>query len=355
MKPVLIAAVIALFVVGARAAWPSPTPAAIPDRIIPIPDRIPDKWTPAIDVLLTDMEPDDMLGIGVLVKRGIGIRMMVVGEGDPAHKRLRATEMVNTDLFTTVPKIMMGAASDVLGPGESKPDSLRVSNTRVWLEALDSSVKPVLMCTKPPREIIYALTHFPELAYRVFSRTTLYMYGSFNLRTLGYASTLTLVNEDTTPFLCVYLYESHMAKTIPNLNPDTMPDMPTWFQHQPGFRTLLFAYTKAWDTFIAQDCRESMARTQVNSAAWARNAKCLQEVQQHAGEQFVPADAILAVLAFNARFEGNIEAVRVIHDGDPTSYPVLAHSTPMFNRKVFAWRGLAAADIMTQLSQACAS
>ncbi len=337
----------------------------------------------------TDMEPDDMLALGVLQLRGYTHNKVIAGEGNAFERQNRVTDLVHRCLgpYTKEGGIHWASShpgydSKTLGPGEKPPTSDRYAETgadakgsaSLWLVDLherrrltgtgcsvytDHAMNPVIFCLKPPREILAMMEHHPERARELFAHTTLVMYGSHNLRVLGYDKSLPLVQEDRTPFKKVYLYETYANRDVPNLNPSTVPNMAAWFAHLPEFREALRDYQLKWDNHILQDCRVTMekevAAGRGDSPRYMRNKKCLEDVQRNLGNQFVPADAVLALLLDNKEFEPYLQAVRVEHDGDNSHYPT-AHYRPVdAAAKVVTWVGLPGDKVVAELTRVCTS
>jgi hypothetical protein len=336
----------------------------------------------------TDMEPDDMLALGVLQLRGYTHTKVIAGEGNAFERQNRVTDLVHRCLGPYTKGGIHWASSHpgydsgTLGPGEKRPTSDRYAETgelakgsaSLWLEDLrerqrltgkgcsvytDHAMNPVIFCLKPPREILAMMEHHPERARELFAHTTLVMYGSHNLRVLGYDKSLPLVQEDRTPFKKVYLYETHPNPDVPNLNPSTVPNMEAWFGHLPEFREALRDYQLKWDNHILQDClatmEEEVAARRFDSERYMRNEKCLLDVKRNLGNQFVPADAVLALLLDNKKFEPYLQAVRVEHDGDNSHY-FTAHYRPVdAAAKVVTWVGLPGDKVVAELTRVCTS
>jgi hypothetical protein len=314
-------------------------------------------------VVLTDLEPDDVQALGILARRWpiFDVRTVLVGEGNPTAKVAVARDLLAALQYKDV-RVAPGCASTKLFPGEEvlkgNADDAPYDAANALLAALEAAgPAPVLVCLKPPREMQVALAEFPDRAVKVFGRTTLVMYGSFNLRALGYSHTLPLVQDATTPFQRVLLYETHACRGVPNLNPRTVPGLEGWFARwRPAFAALLWQRCRVWDADILRDCIETCASEELEgrrgSPLWARNDKCRAEVEAHAGRQFVPADGVLALMAFNPRFDAYCHPVAITHDGVDGHYPAWKWPVADAARaKVFAWRDVPGDTVVQELQR----
>jgi hypothetical protein len=331
-------------------------------------------------VIATDCEPDDELALGVLRARGFtNVSGVVVGEGCVGSKMRRATQYVS-QLNWNKAIVLPGLPSEKLFPGEtaasatSHPESAHTATATAtdasaafsvddFLATMEAAAdEPTLVCLKPPREILAALREQPERARAAFARTTLAAYGSFNFRTLGYSATVPLIASETTPFKRVYYLESH-GNGVPNLNPSTAPALPTWLTRQwPDFAAGLRATCAAWDADILRDCDESCAEEEAKERAaglaehtdrWKRNNKCRLAVQANQGQQFVPADPVLALVLHNDAFPA--QPMRIVHSGNDAQYPTIsllsAEEAAASSWKTYTWKGLEGATVIEALDK----
>jgi hypothetical protein len=330
-------------------------------------------------IIMTDLEPDDMLALKLLAARGYGCPLLLVGEGDPEVKRRRANAYA--PMLNWPARAWAGAPSSKLFPGEvDAPPAQRALTAALEgvptppteeellaaLEAYGLAVPDAkLLCLKPPREL-QALWESAQESTRegipkarllaAFARLTLVMYGSFNLRTLGYERTLWMVAPET-PFRRVVLYESMggTAEGVKNINQQTVPIGALWADRggstsggvYADYDACLRAACSLWDEDIIRDCRETCAATEAGRAAgdaeavasWDRNYACLVAVEANKGNQFVAADPVLAVLMDDHAFDAYLKPVDITFDKAKTLYPAVAPATAT-DPRVFKYVGV---------------
>jgi hypothetical protein len=314
-----------------------------------------------VDVLLTDLEPDDLLAIGVLAARGYKCGAMIVGEGSPAAKFARMSHTgILGELGWRGMQVIEGGASAKLFPGESPSDChLDVAALKL-LEVLEkqtygadaSGAGATVVCLKPPREILRALELNRELAMRVFARTTLVLYGSFNLRTMP-IDVYSLIDH-MTPFKRVELYESHMNRGVQNLNPASVGGvevMTQWLSQKPLFAAEMWHVCKLWDADVLRDCEESCREEEHagrrDSARWHRNDKCRTDVRKNEGMQFVPADPIVTLVFDNPHFASYLTPVNIQRPLQQGSYHQIETAE---SSKVLAWMHLDGSAVVKALN-----
>jgi hypothetical protein len=348
-------------------------------------------------VLLTDLEPDDLLAMRVLQERHIVPTAIVVGEGDRVEAQVARAKVYLTQLGWTDTRIMMGLPStktypavtdiglghacapddsavltfDTAAPAASLLALLRAGPESEFVyedhgDCTGHHHQPTtLLCLKPPREIMAALQEDPT----VFRSVRLCIYGSFNLREVGLPAVLPWLNPDTTPFSQVLWFENFqgMAGGTRNLNPDTMAvsvagESPV---AQDDFAHSVAAYTRAWDAFILQDCHDTMADIERRNPHWksdpkdaaahARNLSCATDVSRFEGRQMVAADPVLALVLDNPDFEPYGRAVSSVTLPNGQSYPVVDVKdgpAPSTTTKVIKFTGLPDAKVLDGLSRA---
>src|SRR5690349_24118120 len=138
-------------------------------------------------ILFTDLEPDDVMAIAILLKFGVNIRYVVVGEGNANIKVSRMRRYC--ELFGMPSQVIQGFASNKLFAKDGCEFSdlvveEGVYNREQFMESisdfLEIAPNPVFICLKPPREL---LDCFEELKHKLGLITGLF-YGGFNFRTL---------------------------------------------------------------------------------------------------------------------------------------------------------------------------
>jgi len=324
-------------------------------------------------VVLTDLEPDDMLALKVLHSRKMRPSAIIVGEGCTRAKLARA-RLYAHQLGWRDTLIVQGVGSSKTFPDEgSDLDPLAVAlvegalppiqrtdaepKTETETEAVRWDVrlkavlqhnvsggtgvqKPTILCLKPPRELVCAEAGAgPDGAAALFGPVRLVLYGSFNLREVSYGSVLHWLKPDTTPYNQVLWYENFggMAGKTTNLNPDTIPEGDRSTPPSKGwFDECLRAVAASWDAFILKDCEDTCAAIEAANplwrddpaavASWDRNDTCATSVRKHAGRQIVAADPVLALVFDNPMFSQYSRAVEnvVLPAGSP--YPVVTFS-----------------------------
>jgi hypothetical protein len=308
-----------------------------------------------------DCEPDDELALGVLRARGMRCETLMVGEGSVSSKMRRAHTY--SEALGLGASIIPGLPSKKLFPGESATADVDEGHVVAFsvdtflssLEAMGDEA--TLVCLKPPREILAALEQQPARARAVFANTVLAIYGSFNVRTLGYSVTIPLVCEDTTPFKRVYYYESH-GNGVPNLNPTTAPRLPRWLSRRwPRFAESMRHTCSVWDLHIILDCNQSCVEEEAKpdhpTPRWARKDKCRTAVRANFGKQFVPADPVLALLLDNPEFPPQPMSIK--HSGANDEYPVItagrSDTNAAASHKTFTWKGVSGDAVIGALNE----
>ena len=325
-------------------------------------------------IIMTDLEPDDMLALKLLAARGYGCPLLLAGEGDPEVKRRRARAYA--PMLNWPARAWAGAPSSKLFPGEvdappaqraltaaleGAPTPPTAEELLAALEAYGLAVPDAkLLCLKPPREL-QALWESAQGGARgdipkarllaAFARLTLVVYGSFNLRALGYERSLWMVAPET-PFKRVVLYESlgGTAEGVKNINPQTVPIGALWADRDGMYQeydACLRAACSLWDEDIIRDCRETCAATEAGRAAgdaeatatWDRNYACLVAVEANKGHQFVAADPVLAVLMDDHAFDAYLKPVDISFDRSKSPYPAVAPATAT-DPRVFKYVGV---------------
>lgn len=312
-------------------------------------------------VVMTDLEPDDVAALYVLAHRGFEFTAVVVGEGNVQAKVRRARELVRLLGFDDEEcRVLPGLPSSKLFPGEKAEeaddaDESEAPPVDAFLNDLTFMPEPLLICLKPPTEVLAALQRQPERCTALFADTTLAIYGSYNLRSLGYEATVPLVSSATTPFARVLLYESH-GNGVPNLNPRTVPGWATWMERNPVFQAVFRSVCKTWDDDIVRDCDESCAEEEAKdgfdaaapSARWHRNDKCRVAVRANCGNQCVPADVVLALLLFNDAFPSQAASYEFSAAAGP--YPTCTLLESSSSSKTSTWKDLDGDKVVAALS-----
>jgi len=182
-------------------------------------------------VVLTDLEPDDMLALAILTSRDdLRVPLIVAGEGNPLTKLQRLLTYERLGLFQAVDtytKLMQGCDSSKLFPGETAvPEPNTCFDANAFLLELESIIaatcnvaisRPFLVVLKPPRELCACLDAFPERAAALFCQFNCALYGSYNIRCMNGAADW-MLDASKHAFARMVLYEStRVGKLTPML------------------------------------------------------------------------------------------------------------------------------------------
>lgn len=264
----------------------------------------------------SDLEPDDVLAIDILRKKGYKMHTIVCGEGNGKINRCLAYyDKVATN-------VVKGQDSDKDFP-EPKKYSTYVStlkyetNYKEQLQKyLETNTKLVIM--KPPRELFEMFLSDKQSTKKLLQNVTCYMYGSFNIRSLK------ANKEDVLDFLNsfnnLYYYESYRASGSGNsVSKESYDNFA-----KLGTCDNFFEIMDARDTYILKDCIDTCNAVTGRSdevlktldeylksneitedffnnltdnvkARYHRNYKCYESVVKNKGQQFVLADVGLAL------------------------------------------------------------
>lgn len=321
--------------------------------------------------IFTDLEPDDLLALLVLQKRGFVPSVVVVGEGNAAIKALRMkaylrvlglldTQVLSgvhsnkpfhadgeecTSVFTTdelVEYQRVQTTGAVLTPEHNAIASNRVRDA--LLHFLHIHEEPLIVALKPMREFLHMDAPDKATVRKALSSATLALYGSFNLRCLfwlgrsvvpdaGYtARTQQEVLDWFAACKQVLLYESYHATGENNsINHMNMPRVYELLR-QSSFNTqsnvqlqeLLFKLIHSWNTHIVECCwktcnelqRAAESRTLRNDeqAKLDRNLRIVRDAGTYVESQMVLADSGLAVVMLNDAFDASLQAVHIHFD-----------------------------------------
>ena len=341
------------------------------------------KCHPAPLVVATDLEPDDCLALLMLRMRGITPKAVMVGEGC-APLKVKRMQMLAPMLGWHNTRIVQGMSSttsaleyveegtcgdaagcttaggdaavctapvswvaflaDLLDTG---PDFREEDSTwEGWLaHKLDPHIggargsepnlvrEPTFLFLKPPRELVAAQEQDPAGAKALFGRARLVLYGSFNLRQVGYGSVVSWLDPATTPFRRVILHENHGCLygdgSMKPLSRDTMVPwgkrygrMPTPEHKQdPGLAEYvrrMRAFMVAWDNHVLRDCNDTCAEIEAREgwrdsptlrASWHRNRSCADAIAPFLGQQIAAADPALAAMLDDYVFNLSLRAI----------------------------------------------
>lgn len=312
----------------------------------------------------TDLEPDDLLAIYILLKRGFSIHHIVVGEGDAFVKYERMLmywAMLHDEfptLITKEPHVLRGGSSSKPfsqdGADISEDSSIvaalqqRVvdakindaSDTTTELEIykkhlvsyLEQETIPVLIMLKPMRELLATWKNIPEL---LRSKTILVDYGSFNYRCLFGKNDNSNAN-DILEMLLTFkqhtLYESFLATgSINSIHHDNASllykALHNCASSSPFVRCLL-RLIHNWNTHLIAQCRANV--TKYNTLAqdrplveWQiqareRSEKIIASIEPAVHTQMVLADSGLALMFNHPTFAAYRQPIKMSFDNNYT-------------------------------------
>ena len=323
--------------------------------------------TPSLDgreglswMLLTDLEPDDMVAMGVLAARLDSPSYLVVGEGSADLKGARALTYAK-HLGWNETLVVKGLPSDKAFEGEEVlvEHSASLPKEVCSLKPDHFTQTDTFICLKPPRELCAHYMAAPD----DFRGKRLILYGSFNLRTIvekeGWEA-VSWIFDESSPFREVILYESY--KAIPDApstsaNKDNCPEFWTALDGSikddiDDFDKDLCACLATWDAAILKDCVDTMEECEAGSygdpaseevkARYSRNKTCRDQVMPHQGRQFVMADCVLATVFDNPAFAPNKTPIKVTYEAP---YLVKTPVDDDGSTKVYTYQGMAWEDV----------
>ncbi len=354
---------------------------------VPVPKTVP-------FIVMTDLEPDDMLALAVLKRRGFQPTVIIAGEGCAHNKAIRARQYAD-DLGWLDTFVVCGNDSDKVFPNEcadldaSQKDAthygsrinfpfasdtadIEVNVLQRGLRGPSGVAEPTVLCLKPPRELVMLESGGrKDEAHRLFKKLRLVLYGSFNLREVGYEPVLHWLNPGTTPFKQVVLYENYggMAGGTKNLNPATVSPCasPVLSCGMEVYEERLRVVAREWDMYILQDCEATCkqiekenpdwATNAEDNARWTRNHTCASSVRENLGRQIVAADPILALIMDNPKYAKWADSVRGTHIPDGCPYPLFTYdssnsgtgASPGTSKSVMRFRNLPDEEVLADI------
>lgn len=276
-------------------------------------------------VIATDLEPDDLLAMRFLADalRAASKCVVLVGEGNLSKRAICEALLKEIGV---VAQVIEGQRSDKDFPlamlrvfrghpqgeqSEQTPLEEGVNQLLLQTRLRDSSA-PLVICLKPPRELL-------ALTKDVQQKLTLVCYGSFNFRALGAlaADWQVLVN---TCFKETLVYESFRAtgaeNSLSNQNSglfDCALKMAQRNDASSPFWAAFFEAVRIWNKHIAVDCLETIEklarqmRGDLDRNDWTalrakkirlgdRNLKVVNNIIEAESLQMVLADCALAAV-----------------------------------------------------------
>lgn len=260
----------------------------------------------------TDTEPDDLLALRIFHRDGLSIEVVVVGESNPLLK-------ISQILFYSDGTHKPGCVIRGIGSGRSHPRDPNVKTTecdrntyfptsqyvKKLREYVERTENPTMVIIKPPRELYENFSLVQDLLPKV----NLYLYGSFNLRTLKAPGMNHVVLQ---AFKNVYLHESYLAfgddSSINRLSTPKLYDL--WTSSSCSNVKAIDAWMKVWNhdmlRVLSKDDARSEESVRVNEIIRAK-------IKPFLDFQFVAADMILALYVGKGGFPGK-EKVGVTWD-----------------------------------------
>lgn len=261
-------------------------------------------------LILTDLEPDDMLGLWLLSSKIRSKKILfLVGEGDSLMKEKRMKVYAKQFGFVNS-KVLRGYSSnkqfpydgyDIMTKDERDNIMYEEEKKHTILETIGEYIKenaPFIISMKPPRELIEMYS-----AGFDFSKLTLAGYMSFNLRCLMKKWKKEQIAFFLKSFKECYYYETYHA--IGSNNIITAKDLEWKFIPKVVKKVMAL-----WNKYMIEDCQETIknlkGKTDERSKAKIhRNEKCLKQILDNDSKQFVNADTglVLSLLEGNPSYK----------------------------------------------------
>lgn len=276
----------------------------------------------------TDLEPDDVLAIDILRKKGYFLHTIVCGEGNVDRKIHRCMnyygkqiydENCDGDNLVTCGRwyckdekscrFVKGFGSCKDFPEWHNDNTVNLYSTEYYDE-LKNYVKDndTMVILKPPRELYELFCKNESDFSELLKNVNCYMYGSFNIRCINPDKKKMV--EMFKSFKTFHLYESYAASgSDNNVNPSNYETFDN-LQNVSNF----FEVMHKWNDYIIKDCVDTCNELTKNSDKilknfddvkdlisendhnrYKRNYKCYDQIQKTGGKQFVLADVGLAI------------------------------------------------------------
>lgn len=217
--------------------------------------------------LETDLEPDDILAIYLLIKKQLIPKYIVVGESDVKDKMeimchlitfLKTERILSKDHMV---HIIYGHGSSTIHPyllSDKKQTTphMQHSNYTHYNYMLSTYINdnndPIFIGLKPPRELIDYTSSLDN--QKMLKKLTAYFYGSFNFRSIPNKIHLFQI---LPLFKETYIYESYYATGLNNsMTPENCPlTWKTLFIKESKYLKQLFYAITTWNEYQLIQCR----------------------------------------------------------------------------------------------------
>lgn len=282
-------------------------------------------------VILTDLEPDDVLAIGMLLKNVSSMipLLVIVGEGNVdktamgidlikklGHKnfKLFQGEKSEKEFPTLILDLFDGSLRD-------KVDyDFNIKNVAEIF--LSKSLSPLIFSIKSPREIM-------NIDRNLLGKSFLAQYGSFNFRSMfnDYDQS-EISNFINNSFKGVILYESYFATGHDNsINSQNASKLFLKIRNSNHpYLKVLWKMIQEWNNYISHDClqtasvltKDMLDEWQNQDRNWeklkqmynklvSRNLKVISSIIEAQNEQMVFADFGLVVTLLSSHFDHRLE------------------------------------------------
>lgn len=323
-----------------------------------------------------DYEPDDVAAINILARKNIDFSHFVSGEGDASIKHARSATYYNMlcdedlckyqgtysnylsgQVLVHLPIFIKGIGSDKPFPkdGHEFPNGLDkvelLYHEQYYVDQFKNFVKanpnnPVMVILKPFRELMkYADQLSNELA-----QTTLWIYGSFNFRTLipeyGAEKVLKVLNS----FKRVYMYEAFLAcknkEGSSSLNQHNMPEFYKRFMKLKETSPYIQVWNQLiinWNEHIFEWAQGALKRAQEDEKSGdadkiekykentLRAQKIYDAIKENKDFQMICADIGVAVTFQNEKFASYYKPVHLEFVPDSNySKPTVVQDSKIF-------------------------
>ena len=241
--------------------------------------------------IYTDLEPDDVIFLMLFlsqVRNDTHSIKIVVGEAYPESKYWLCVKWLN--LF--VSKYRLRDIKFLVEQGEPSDKKWNIqNNTGPVMErfnvAEDFNDPDVVYGLKPLRELLGS--------HGDLSNTTLYVYGSFNFRTLLFTGEPRLL-----PLLRSFK-QVHLFETVPILGSDNSADrnkLPKFFERYGEEFPELNGLIADWNFHIFKECYQNLINPEKTDVPKDRSREIIHSIADSNGQQFVFADPLVFIGRF---------------------------------------------------------
>lgn len=273
-------------------------------------------------LILTDLEPDDILALKMLSKRLRDVQVLAIVGESKENKYLLATQIFQSYGYKNFQVLQgkhstkdfprnieaFGIPSASLIPEQALKIDITATVETFLSDSLADNNSPLIICLKPFWELL-------EVKVEILGRCVMLMYGSFNIRAMrGAHSDSFLTDFINTSFKYVVLYESFHATSDNNsVNLINAPQLFNIIESDKGLSSMI----SKWNSLIITECLDHIAQSCLKikylysttgdsgeslgqvSASMGRSYKIVNNIIEAKNQQMVLADAGLISFVFN--------------------------------------------------------